>query len=81
MRFRLWVAGKLVDEAWVDCSNPDAEHHVDNVRDRHQALADRAARADEPWLVEVYDPAKPEGWAYLRFGDDEAGMVDPRPLL
>lgn len=78
MRFRVWIAAKLVDQTWVDTTNPEADEIVDNIKARHAAIVDQACRAGKPWLVEVYDPAKPEAEAYFRFGDDTAGMTDPR---
>lgn len=79
MRFRLWIAGQLVDETWVDASNPDAERIIHALRQRHIDLANEATAEDRPWLAEYYDPAKPEHEAYVRFGDDAEGMVDPSP--
>lgn len=76
---RVWVSGVLVDETWVDTSNPDSLQIGETMQARHMALTDRAEREGKVWLVEVFDPAKPAGQAYLRFGTDEAGMVAPRP--
>lgn len=80
MRFRVWVSAQLADEAWVDASNPEAEKHIEGIRARHHSIVNQAERDGKRWLIEVYDPAKPEGWAYLRFGDDDAGMANPRPV-
>ena len=80
IRFRVWIAGLLADEVWVDVSNPDADEHMEKVRDRHQQVVEAARRGGLEWMVEIYDPARPEAEAYLRFGDDKEGMVDPTPM-
>jgi len=80
LRFRVWIAARLADEAWIDASNPDAEQLMEAVRAHQYALVEQAAAADRPWLIEVYDPAKPEDEAYWRLGTDAAGMVDPIPF-
>jgi hypothetical protein len=80
LRIRLWVDAKLVDEAWVDTSNPDSLRHFDAIMMRQLAVADQAALDGGVWLQELYDPAKPHDQAYTRVGTDSHGMVDPRPL-
>jgi ribosomal protein L37E len=72
LRMRLYVAGKVVDEQWVD--SPEL---VEQIGARHQAIAEDAERAGQVWMVEVWDPDAPENAAYLRFGTDQAGMVEP----
>lgn len=80
MRFRCWVAGELVDESWVDATNPEAPAHFERIQGRHRMFVEQADRDELPWLVEVYDPAKPAREAYIRIGTDSTGMVDPRRL-
>lgn len=80
VRFRIYVDGQLVDEAWADVSNPAVWLHVTAISVRHRTIAERAQLHDRPWLMEVYDPEQPEDRAYRRTGTDAAGMVDPRPL-
>jgi len=80
MRFRFWTDGKLVDETWVDASNPDSVEHFEALADRYEAFADTANFFDRLWLAEMYDPAEPEHRAYTRRGTDTRGMIDPRPL-
>lgn len=80
MRFRVWIAGRLADEAWVDTSRPDAQEHIDTTRDHHWSLVEQADRDGQVWLVEIYDPDKPEEEAYMRMGTDADGMVDPRAV-
>jgi hypothetical protein len=60
MRFRVWVAARLVDEAWADASNPDAAEHVAAIRARHKAITELAQQRGRPWLCEIYDPERPE---------------------
>lgn len=80
LRFRVWVDGELVDETWLDATNPDADEHFAAMTGRHEALVQAADLIDSVWLVEWYDPARPEDQAYGRAGTDVAGMVDPKPL-
>lgn len=80
MRLRLWVDAELVDETWIDCGNPDAEKHFDALMDRYERTTLAVHQMDRPWLIELYDPARPEHEAYTRFGSDTAGMTDPRPM-
>jgi hypothetical protein len=47
------------------------------VQAAHLAIAGAAYAAGTPWLIEVYDLARPEDEAYLRFGSDRAGMAAP----
>lgn len=79
LRFRVWIAGRLVEQVWIDATNPDAASHSEAVQARHAALVAEAERCDQPWLIEIYDPSKPEHEAFLRIGTDTAGMVDPIP--
>lgn len=78
MRFRVWVSAELVDERWVDTSNPEADRVMETIKTGQAAIVERAHLAGRPWLVEVYDPGMPEEEAYFRFGDDADGMVNPR---
>lgn len=77
LRLRVWVEGELIEETWVDTSGPDRERLTDAASQRHKALTDRADREGRRWLVETFDPALPEEQAYVRFGTDKAGMVEP----
>jgi hypothetical protein len=81
LRFRLWIDGVLEAERWIDCAAPDVTDQVDAVRDAHAALAAAADQRGQLWLAEVYNPEEPERNAYLRFGTDRDGMMDPLPLL
>jgi hypothetical protein len=76
LRFRVWVAAVLVEEVWLDATDPLDRARIDGVRDRHMAIADAAEADGKLWLVEVYDPALGQ-FGYMRFGTDTAGMVDP----
>ena len=78
LRFRIWVAARLVDETWIDTGNPEANEHMDNVNVRHRAIATKADAALLPWLVEAYDP---EDGSYARFGTDDGGAVLPVAIL
>jgi hypothetical protein len=72
LRMRLYVGGQLADEVWLT----DLDE-AGRVSERHQSIAADADRAGQSWLIEVYDPAKPERAAYVRFGTDKDGMVAP----
>ena len=78
IRFRLYVAGELVDEVWFDVSNPDVDALADRARDRHTAMALEADAAGQLWMVEIYNPAASAESAYMRFGTDADGMIDPQ---
>jgi len=80
LRFRVWVAAELVDEAWLDTSNPDSGELFERIRARHSQLVEQAERAGQLWLVESYDPEKPVHQAFQRVGTDVDGMVAPQPL-
>lgn len=80
LRFRVWVAARMVDEVWVDTSEPGAGAVVDTVQLRHELLAMEADSLGQVWLIEVYDPAAVPGHEYVRFGTDAAGMVSPMEL-
>ncbi len=79
LRFRVWIAARLIDEVWLDTTSPDVQAHMASVRSHHLELVAVAERRGDPWLCEVYDPARPQGEAHVRFGTDPAGMVEPRP--
>jgi hypothetical protein len=75
LRFRVYVAGELADEHWF--SN-DADHaEAAEVAHRQAAIAAEADDAGRLWLIEIYDPARPSGRQYMRYGTDQAGMVAP----
>jgi hypothetical protein len=76
LRFRVWDDGRLADEHWIDADTATAGD-AEAAAARQAAIVAAAAEAGRPWLAEVYDPALPEGRAYLRWGTDTAGMVNP----
>ena len=77
LRLRLWIDGALIDEAWIDSTDPDAPAKTESLSAVHSHLAELADSHGVPWLTEVYDPAAPEDQAYIRVGTDKAGMVQP----
>lgn len=68
LRFRLYLGGRLAAEHWLDATNPDHLDHTDTLRRHHKQATDRADADGTPWLIEIYDPAKPPATAYLRYG-------------
>ena len=80
LRLRLYAAGALRSEVWIDSADPAADDVMGFAMRLHTAMADLAAEAGLPWMTEVYDPAAAEGEAYLRIGTDRAAMVEPVPL-
>ena len=76
LRFRIWVDAHLVDEVWLNLRDREAMLMVEQVWHRHQKIISHAEANDERWLIEIYDPDKPEDQA-LRFGTDEAGIKAP----
>lgn len=81
LRFRIYIAGRLVEECWLDVLNPDRNEIVDRMRDRHEQMVQVAEREGKLWMIETFDPAEPEEQAYHRVGTDTGGMVDPRRPL
>jgi hypothetical protein len=77
LRLRLWIAGALIDEAWIDSLDPEAQAKTATVSEVHSQLAELADAHGVPWLTEVYDPEAPEDQAYIRVGTDKDGMVQP----
>lgn len=73
LRCRLYIDGKKADEVWLT-----DEAEMAQVGQRHQTIAEDAERAGMRWMVEVFDPAAPHEVAFLRFGTDRAGMVEPQ---
>ena len=80
LRLRLYIDGAVFDEVWIDVSHADAQLRMDAAQHRHLALTGQAADRGQRWMVEVYDPARPEAEAYMRFGTDPLGMVEPREV-
>lgn len=80
LRLRFWIAGQLRDEVWLDSADPDAGNLAEFVSAYHLRLSEMADAVGLPWLTEVYDPGAPEAEAYLRFGTDTKGMVEPAQL-
>lgn len=77
LRFRIWIEGKLIDEAWISVEEAGAEHQFAAIMGGHMALVETATNHGSMWLIECYDPAKPRDEAYLRIGSDTEGMVAP----
>jgi hypothetical protein len=77
LRLRLWIAGALISEAWIDSLDPRAQDLTAEVSEVHSHLAELADAHGVPWLTEVYDPEAPEDQAYIRVGTDKDGMVQP----
>lgn len=77
LRYRLYVAGRVVDEEWVDVMAGDMVQRFEKVIDRQITLAQVATDMGLPWLAEVYDPAEPGAGQYQRLGTDLAGMIEP----
>lgn len=73
LRFRVFVAGVLEVEDWVDAEHAGRETAV-GLAFQHAAVA---LTSGKPWLVEVFDPDAPPDEAFIRFGSDAAGMVEP----
>lgn len=70
LRFRLWIDGYLVSDEWAT-----QEDGAEDLAERQAALI--AENSLRPYLVEIYNPVEPEDQAYIRFGTDDRGMVDP----
>ena len=75
LRIRLYVGGELADELWVS-----DQANAGRAGPRHMAAALEADRDGKTWMVEVFDPAAPPDSAYMRFGTDAAGMVQPHEV-
>ncbi len=73
--FRLFVDGRLASERWV-LSGTEAEQAAE-AQARIAADCDRAGMC---WMVEAYNPTLPPGEAYMRFGTDASGMIDPHEV-
>jgi hypothetical protein len=80
LRFRLYLDGRLHDEAIIDTRDPDAEQRCGEAGDRMARQAEEAEAAGRLWCTEVYNPIQPPSEAYLRFGTDSSVMVEPRPM-
>lgn len=81
LRFRIFVAGQLAVETWLDCSALNAQHQINTIRGLHAAIVSRAEAAGDKWLAEVWDPDLPGDEAYTRFGTDRAGMTLPVEII
>jgi hypothetical protein len=77
LRFRVYVEGDVLDEQWLDASNPDSERQMDGLLSRHAEAVECAEAAGFRWQVEIYDPAKSDDIAYTRYGTDLDGMANP----
>jgi hypothetical protein len=80
LRLRFWTGGQLRDEVWLDAADPESGALAAFVAEYHHTLASNAEAHGVGWLSEVFDPAAPEEHAYVRFGTDVAGMIDPVPM-
>lgn len=80
IRFRVWVSGALIEDVWLDSTNPDSEEIFEAMQERHVAITNLADGEGKPWMVEVFDPAQPAETAYWRVGTDGVGMIDPQPV-
>jgi hypothetical protein len=78
LRFRLFVAGEMVRETWIDAASTGGQRSGLITAADHITLRNKAEADGQPWMVEVFDPAAEDG--YLRFGTDPSLMTDPRPL-
>lgn len=56
-----YIAGKLVDEAFIDSTVDEAGTIISDVRDKHDALTDLAIASRQPWRVEIYCPRCKKG--------------------
>lgn len=70
VRLRLYIHGRILDEAIVDTTTPDAGDRFDAAGARQGLLAGAASQFDLPWIAEAYRPDNPEATRYLRFGSD-----------
>lgn len=77
LRLRFYFGRRLRDEVWLDAMDTEAMGLASSVSAYHVRLAELADAIGVPWMVEVYDPAAPEDRAYIRYGTDAEGMVDP----
>jgi hypothetical protein len=77
LRFRVYVAGEIVAEDWVDASKPSAQEDVNAALAAHQDLVDDAEADGLLWLVEIHDPEREGDDAYIRFGTDKRRMTEP----
>jgi hypothetical protein len=59
--FRLVVAGRVVDEAWVDVTEPSTPKRIDEIRDRHAVRAQAAMADGDEWALEIVDPGTNRG--------------------
>lgn len=80
-RTRLFIAGELVDEAWIDTSATNADAMTRMASERQSSLVAKADEEGRLWLLELYDPGLPEVNAYQRFGTDALGMVKPSEAM
>jgi hypothetical protein len=79
LRFRVFTGGRLAVEHWFDARTVKPGDVVAMARD-HAHHCREADEAGLPWLVEIYDPARPPDRAYIRWGTDHAGMCKPGPV-
>lgn len=77
LRFRVYVAGQLAVETWIDCLDADRSEQAEAAAELHAAVTNAAAAGGKLWMTEIYDPDAPLDQAYLRFGTDRSGMTWP----
>jgi hypothetical protein len=76
LRFRIYVEGELVAEDWLVTGDPEGT--AAKARE-HGHICDEAKEAGKDWLLEVYDPDRPEDDpdAYLKIGPDSLAVMEP----
>lgn len=78
LRLRLFVDGELQDETWLTADTEDEALSIGHATaELHRAACEAAEARGASWMIEAFDPEAPRESAFLRFGTDPAGMVDP----
>lgn len=72
-RLSVYAAGKLVDQQWVT-----NEIQADVAGERQSALVEKLLADGTPWMVEAYDPERPND--VIRLGTDPTMMTSPQIL-
>lgn len=75
VKFRLYVAGAMVDEVAVILGAGSREL-IGAMGQIHGAIVEQAAARGDPWLIEIVFP---DG-DHVRWGTDADGMVEPLPV-
>lgn len=79
IRFRLYVGDDVIDQQWIDATQPDSDVQVAECAKRQQTLMRSLSAQGKRWIAETWDPSTP-GNAYIRWGTDVAYMLDPTPI-